>query len=191
MSDDNREQEQNEAQEMEQMQLALQGEQFLVDYSELPTRYTGEQLKARFPDRYKVAVKLIASGEFSDCGIAKFIHADQRAVTAIRLHQIKDIDEQRELLKQKYFVASYVLSDEAIALAHKAQKPAEAAIPAGIFGDKWLQLSGQPTTNIRVEHHFDFNAKFEELRKEAEETLKQVKKAQVIDPTALTEGEVA
>lgn len=191
MSEDNKEQQEKEAREMEQMQLALHGEQFLVDYSELPTRYTGETLKARFPDRYKVAVKLIACGEYSDYSIGKFINADQRAITAIRLHQIKDIDEQRELLKQKYFVASYVLSDKAIELADKAQKPAEAGIPAGIFGDKWLQLSGQPTANIRVEHHFDFNAKFEELRKEAEETLKQVKKAQVIDPLALTEGETA
>jgi hypothetical protein len=187
----NDEKDEKEAKEIEQMQLALQGESFLVDYSELPCRYTGDKLKAQYPDRYKVAVKFIAMGQYSDYAIGNFINADLRTIREIRLNQIKDIEEQRELMKQKAFVGYMLLTDKAIELADAAKKPAEAAIPAGIYGDKWLQMSGQPTANIQVDHHFDFNAALNELRKEAEETLKRVKKAQIIDPAALTEGEAA
>jgi hypothetical protein len=107
------------------------------------------------------------------------------------LNQLADIEAHREMMKQKAFVAYMLLTDRGIELADKAQKPAEAFIPAGIMKDSWLQMAGVPSAVVRVDHHFDFTAKFEELRKEAEETLKAVKKAQVIEPPALTEGEAA
>jgi len=192
MSDEEREKDEKLAAKMQQMQLALEGETLLIDYSELPTRYTGERLKARYPQRYKAAITLIALGEenCSDHEIGKFIHADQRVITALRLSQIKDIDEQRERMKQKCFVNAMLCQDKATELVDSCTKLNEVSISGGIWADKWMQLSGTPTANIRVEHKIDFEGLFANLRKQAEETMKAVQ-AQVIDPPALPEGEPA
>ena len=188
--DNKREEEENEAKEMEQMQLALQGEKFYIDYSALPFQYTGERFKARRPHDYKLAVKLIAMNQFSDYAIAKFVNVEPRVIAQIRINEIKDVEEQRALVKQKAFLNMMVLGDKVTELADKAQKPAEAAIPMGIMKDIYLQVSGQPSATVRVDHHFDFHGAIEALKREAEETMKRVK-GHVIDPPALPEGEAA
>lgn len=189
MTDEEREKEEKKAEMFEQMQLALPGETLLVDYSKLPFQYTGDRFKARRPNDHKLAIKLIAAGQFSDYWIGKFLNVEQRVISAMRLNEITDIEQQRALIKQKSFVLGMVLGDKALELAPHATKLGEVMVGMGIAKDTWGAMSGVPTATVRVDHHFDFTAKFEELRKEAEETLKAVKKAQVIDPPALTEGE--
>jgi hypothetical protein len=185
MNEESKEREEAEAKEVEQMQLALVGEEAVcIDYSELAFHYTGERFKSRYPGRYKLALKLIATGQFSDRAIGKFVHADQRTIFQVRMTSITDIEEQRALVKQKAFTGIMVLGDKTLELADAAKKPSEAAIPMGIFKDVYLQVSGQPTANIRVDHHFDFHGAIDEMKKEADAVMKQVK-GRVIEPPAL------
>jgi hypothetical protein len=173
-----------------QMQLTLQGEQLYIDRDELPFRYTGERFKSYHPDRYKVAVKLLAAGQFSHRSIAKFVHADYRTIREIGFTCIKDIEVQREILREKFFVGMMVLGDKAIELADKAQKPAEAAIPMGIMKDAYLQVGGLPTATIDVNHKFDFAGELSRLHQEAEEKIKQVL-GKVIEPEDGAHGVIA
>jgi hypothetical protein len=160
--------------EEHQMQLTLEGEALSIDRDELPFRYTGERFKSYYPDRYAAAVKLLAANQFSFRSIAKFVHADYRTIREVALTSIKDIETQREMLREKFFVGMMVLGDKAIELADRAQKPAEAAIPMGIMKDAYLQIGGLPTAHVEVNHKFDFGAELTRLHKEAEERIKLV-----------------
>jgi hypothetical protein len=189
MSDDA----ENKAKDMEQMQLALPGEHVAIDYSELPVpahKYTAERVKSRYPDRYRMAVKLIALGQFSDYKIGQFVNFDPRIIFQIRMREIKEVEEQRAEIKQMAFSAIMVLGDKMIQLAESAKKPTEVAVPLGISKDVYLQVTGQPTANIRVDHHFDFAGALEEMRKEAQEVMKKAK-AHVVEPPALEDGAAA
>lgn len=170
-----------------QMQLVLEGEQLYIDRDELPFRYTGERFKSYHPERYQAAVKLLASGQFSHRGIARFVHSDYRTIREIAYTCIKDIEAQREVLREKFFVGMMVLGDKTIELADKAQKPSESAIPMGIMKDCYLQVGGLPTANIEVNHKFDFGAELARLHKEAEERIKQVL-GRVVEPPQLDTG---
>jgi hypothetical protein len=176
--------------ELEQVQLALEGESIYIDRTELVRNYTGDRFKAYYPDRYAVAVKLIAANQFSDRTIGRFVHADYRTIQQIRLSCIKDIEIQREMLKEKFFTGMMVLADKTIELVDSAKKPAEAAIPMGIMKDSWLQVAGLPTATIEVNHHFDIGKEIDRLHKEAEEVFKEVQ-GRVVEPPQLTEGEAA
>jgi len=174
--------------EFEQVQLALEGESLAIDRTEPAFQYTGDRFKAYYPDRYAVAIKLIASNQFSDRTVARFVHADYRTIQQIRLSQIKDIEVQRETLKQKFYQGMMVLADRTLELVDAARKPTEAAIPMGIMKDAYLQVAGLPTASIEINHHFDIGAEMAKLHKEAEETIKAVR-ARVVEPAELTEGE--
>lgn len=176
--------------EFEQVQLALEGEEIFVDRSELECRYTGERFKAYYPDRYRVAIRLLAAGQFSPRTIARFVHADYRLIRELSLTCVKDIEVQRETLRQKFYVGMMVLADKTIELADRAQKPAEAAIPMGIMKDAYLQVGGLPTSHVEVNHKFDFGAELAKLHKEAEEKIKQVLGHVVEPPQLADEGTV-
>jgi len=174
--------------ELQQIELPMEVQALGIDYSEPLFRYTGQRFKAYHPDRYEEAVKWIAANKFSDRTIARFVHADYRTIQQIRLSQTKDIETQREKLKQTFYEGMMLFAERTVELLDCAKKPTESAVPMGIFKDAWLQVAGLPTANIEVNHHFDISAEIQKLHKEAEETIKQVR-ARVIEPPQLTEGE--
>jgi hypothetical protein len=173
--------------EQEQMQLTLEGEQLYIDRDELPFRYTGERFKRDYPERYKAAVDLLASGQFSHRSIAKFVHADYRTIYQVALTSIKEQEERRAVLSEKFFVQMMVLGDKTLELVDKCQKPSDSAIPMGIAKDCYLQVGGLPTAHVEVNHRFDFGAELARLHKEAEERIKQVL-GHVIEPAQLENG---
>jgi hypothetical protein len=179
----------HEADELEQMQLALEGEQVFVDHSQPVCRYTGEKFKQYYPDRYAAAIKLIAANTFSDRGIARFVRADPRVIRELKLSQIKDIEEQRALLKQKFFVGTMVLQERVMELADGCNNLQQVSVAMGIHKDGYLAVSGMPTARIEIDHKIDCGAELAALLREAEEKVRTIE-ARVIDPE-LENGEAA
>jgi hypothetical protein len=55
-----------EASELQQMSLLVDEKPLWIDRSKQPFQFTGERFKEYHPERYAVAVELIAANRFSD-----------------------------------------------------------------------------------------------------------------------------
>jgi hypothetical protein len=190
IADTKKEIENAKASELQQMSLLVDEKPLWIDRSKLPFQYTGERFKEQEPERYAVAVELIAANRFSDRSIAAFVHANPRTIKQVRLTQITDIQIQREILKQKFFVQTAVLGDQLLEVAHDCKDVSKLAIAQGIAKDGYLAVSGLPTARIEVNHTFDLGAELRKLNDEAREAIKQAK-AHVVEPAALENGEPA
>jgi hypothetical protein len=157
-----------------QLQFALEIEQFKIDRDTLPFRYTGERFKRDHPAQYQKAIDLLALGQFSHWEIGKIVHADYRTIYQVSLTTVTEQRERAKAISEKAFVGLMVMSDRTIELAERAQKPTEAAVPAGIMKDIYLAVSGLPTATIDVNHHFDFAGELNRLHEELKEKVKQV-----------------
>lgn len=179
-----------EADELEQMQLTLEGEQVYVDHSDPVFRYTGERFKAYYPDRYAAAIKLLAANQFSDRGIGRFVRADPRVIREIRLNQLTDIEEQRAILKQKFFVGTMMLQDKVMELLPNCNDIQKVSVSLGIHKDGYAAVSGMPTARIEIDHKIDCGAELAALLREAEEKVKAID-AEVIEQPQIENGEAA
>jgi len=173
-----------EAEEFRQMQLLLGDEKLYIDRQENVGIYTGERFKNRYPERYRTAIKLIAANQFSDRTIAVFVHADYRTVEAVRLSCIEDINEQRELLRKKFFVGTVVLQEKVMELAHDCKDLKTVSIGLGIHKDAYLAVAGLPQAHLEVNHHIDLGGELSKLMTEAREAMKAAK-ARVVGPEEL------
>jgi hypothetical protein len=165
-----------------QMILVLEGEEPAIDRSELPCRYTAERFKAYYPERYKTAVDLLATGRFSEAEIAKFVHADYRTIRQVAIRCVKDVEAAREMVQQQALGIMVALGERTMELIEKAQKPAESMIPMGIAKDIYLQMGGLPTARVEIDHKIDCGAELAELLRKAEE---KVAKAHVVESSQL------
>jgi hypothetical protein len=177
-----------ESEELQQMSLLVDDKPLWIDRSKEPFKFTGERFKEHHPERYMVAVELIAANRFSDRAIARFVHANPRVIKQVRLTQITDIQAQREILKQKFFVQTAVLGDQLLEVAADCKDVGKLAVAQGIAKDGYLAVSGLPTARIEVNHTFDLGAELRKLNDEAREAIKQAK-GRVVEPAALENGE--
>jgi hypothetical protein len=176
MSEDNRELVARETEELEQMNLALEGEKLFIDYSERPFQYTGERFLRDHPARAKIAIKLIALG-FGNEPIAKKVHADHRTIRQLRYHPqvIGEVEKQKDELRAVIFPGMMLSAERAIELLPNVQNARDAAVTHGIFRDTFMQVSGIPTAKIEISGHVDIDAKIEHLIKTATEEMKAAK----------------
>lgn len=180
-----------DAEAMEQMDLALQGEKLYIDYSEevaggRDDRYTAARFIKEHPERAELAIRLIALS-FGNKPVGKKVHCDPRVVRELRFRCVKEVNQQREMLRETIFPGVMLSAERAMELLPAANNSKDAAITHGILRDSYMQLSGLPTAKIEVNHHFDVGAELRKLNEEAREMIKQAK-ARVIDPVALEEG---
>jgi hypothetical protein len=176
-----------EADEMEQMSLMVDGEKLYIPPDEGEFAYTGERFREYHPERYAVAVKLIAANQFSDRAIGRFVRANPRVIKQVRLNQVEDIEKQRALLKQKFFVQTAVLGDLVMENAPNCKDIGKLSIAMGISKDSYLAVAGLPTQHILVEK-VDVNRKIEQLKEimaAAREEGRAIKKATVIEDAEL------
>ena len=94
---------------MEQMDLALQGEKLYIDYTTdaagaKDDRYTGVRFLREYPERGELVAKLAALG-FSNRAIGRKVHCDPRIVRELRFRCVKEISQQREILRETVFPA--------------------------------------------------------------------------------------
>jgi hypothetical protein len=176
---------------MDQMDLALKGEKLLIDYSELVAggkddRYTAAKFLREHPERAALAQKLLALG-FGNKPVARKVHCDPRVVRELRYRCVKEVNEQREMLREIIFPGVALSAERAMELLPAANNSKDAAITHGILRDSYMQLSGLPTAKIEVNHHFDVGAELRKLNEEAHEMIKKAK-AHVVDPLTLEEG---
>jgi hypothetical protein len=175
----------------EQLDLALAGEKLYIDYSERPfgadDRYTGERMLRDHPERAQLAIKLIALG-FKNEPIARKVHCDHRIVRELRYRCVREIEQQRELLREIVFPGVAMSADRAIELLPRVNNAKDAAITHGILRDSYMALAGLPTAHIEVNHRFDLGAELKKLNDEAREMMKQAK-ARLVEPIALENGE--
>lgn len=175
-----------EAEEMEQMDLALQGEKLYIDYSERLFQYTGERFIRDHPDRAKIAIKLIALG-FKNEPIAKRVHSDHRTIRELRYRCINEVEKQKEELRAVVFPGVMMSADRTLELIPNIQNAKDAAITHGILRDTFVQLSGVPAAHIKLEASISIPEQIANLLAEATEKMKQAK-ARVIDPMELEEA---
>ncbi len=175
-----------QADEAEQMNLALQGEELYVDYSDRPFQYTGERFIRDHPDRAKIAIKLIALG-FKNEPIAKRVHADHRTIRELRYRCINEVEKQKEELRAVIFPGVMMSADRTMELIPNIQNAKDAAITHGILRDTFVQLSGVPTAHIKLEASISIPEQIANLLSEATEKMKQAR-ARVIDPIELGEA---
>jgi len=175
-----------ESRETEQMQLELHGEKIYIDRSRPRGNYTGERFARDNPQAAKIALRWLAAGH-SFQKIADWLHVERRTIQAFYYANMKDVETQKETMRNEIFPTFMMAVHRTQELLPDVKNAKDAAVTAGIFGDKMLQLSGLPTAHVQHDHHFDFHAAIEELRKAAEEKMKLVR-GRVIEPEALSDG---
>lgn len=181
-----------EKEKLEQMSLVIDGEKLYVDRNRPPKRYTGEGLLRDQPRIYALAVKLLAGQGnpplYSDRDMAGLLGISRHTLTQVRLREVKEITAQREILRQKHFVADAVLGERVLEVAAECKDLKALAIAQGINATQFLALSGLPAQHIKVDHTVDVTAPLREFLEKAEEKMRQAK-ARVVEPEQLESGE--
>lgn len=173
-----------ESDEVEQMNLALEGEKLIVDYTELEFAHTGERFLRDHPERAKIAIKLIALN-FSTRAICNKVHASHHTIRELRYRCIREVEKQKEELRSVVFPGVMMSADRAIELLPSIKNAKDAAITHGILRDTFVQLSGLPTVKIQVEGSISIFEQINGLANDLRENMKQAR-ARVVEKEQLT-----
>lgn len=126
--------------------------------------FTGERLFARHPEKYRLAVRMIAGG-LGTCQIANALQISHNTVQAIREREGIPIDrEKQDILNTARTVAR--LTAERVRELAPTMTARDASIAFGIFAEKMQLLAGEATSIIGKEEtikHADFNALIDAL----------------------------
>jgi len=166
-----------EPNELEQMQLDLKGEKVWIDYSEPKGKYTGERFEQR-PEA-KIAMRWLAAGRTFQ-NIADALNVERRTIQAFYYRNIKDVEQQKEILRQELFPKAMMLLNRVEELTPDCHDLQKVSVSGGIMLDKLAQLSGVPSAHILVEQRVDCGAELAALLRDAEEKMK-IAKAHVIE----------
>ena len=96
----------------------------------VPIGCTGYQLKARYPERYKVIVRMISLG-IGDKEIGKQTRSDPDTIKQIRLRQVRDIEAQREEMRSRSYVNAVLCTEKATEMVDGARNLTEASVAGG------------------------------------------------------------
>ncbi len=113
-------------------------------------RFTADQVKARTPDRYSLAVELLASGN-SVIHTARLVKMSAHTVREIRDREPSTIAQLREkMVKRLMSTAALALDSMEEDLLDPAKRdkipPAQKGVMFGILNDHALKMTGQPTS---------------------------------------------
>lgn len=113
-------------------------------------RFTAEQIRARTPDRYALAVELLAAGH-GVIHVARLLQMSAHSVRAIREAEPEPIAQQREKLIRRLGVAGglaleSILEDLEDPIRRAKIASAQKAVIFGILNDHALKMTGQPTS---------------------------------------------
>jgi hypothetical protein len=142
-------------------------------------RRTGSKTMHDYPTRAAKIIQMLAL-DYSNNVIRKKMNVDVRTLNAIRENYPREIEKQREAMRNITFPGMMMSAERCIEKIPTASV-GQAAIAMGIFADKWDKLTGAPTQRIEVEHKFSFVEQITKLTEEAEQRAREIKEAQVID----------
>jgi hypothetical protein len=171
------------AEEREDAQLLLLFDADLpkfIDRTKPAFDYTGERLFRDRPDVYMSVVKLLAEQreQVSYRQVARLCHVTHRTIKAVEVREGLSIATRKKDIAELYEFGAQAMVEKAIELAPTMKSAKDAAISAGIFGEKFLQFSGEATQ--RIEIGITVGNIHDELRRFHEETMRMVE-AQVVN----------
>ena len=145
-----------------------------VDRSKRKFHCTGERLFRDRPDVYKAVVRMLAEPGVTILNICRTLHVTDDVVRSVKERENISIAQEKKTVLANITHGLRLASERVIELMPEAPVR-DALIGVGILGEKMQLLDGEPTARINTNQHIDFDALFEELRREAEETMKLMK----------------
>jgi hypothetical protein len=173
----------------QQMLLFLGDDNPKIDYSKPEFSYTAERLWRDRPDVAKAGIKLLAEPRevMPYRRIMSKLHISYHLLRALERQSADKIAETKKSLAELAASVTEQAFEKTAELLPGVKNAKDAAIIAGISGDKMLQFAGEAIGKIEVHHKIDLTAKIDNAYKKIIEEFNRVKQAQVIEvaPEAL------
>lgn len=119
--------------------------------------YTGEFIRTNDPDKYTAIISLLARG-IAKSVIARDMHAHYYTVSNIEADHFPDVVRAKQLLSKKLFSAVTASIDSA---ERRAANGKANALDAKLLTEAWLNINGEASSIIEVNHSFAALDEFE------------------------------
>lgn len=129
--------------------------------------YTAERLQVADPHKYEGILELLARG-IPKSNIARDMHTHYYIVCNIEARCYPDVVRAKEMLSKKLLSAATASIDSA---ERRAANGKAGALDAKLLTEAWLNLNGEATQTISVEHSWPALSEFNRLKEAAGEVI--------------------
>lgn len=128
-------------------------EHALVEAEHTRGIFSGVNLRQYDPEKYNLIIEMLASDDYSISQIARATKSSRNLISAIRLHQVEEIEHLRaKIARGAAHVAELCQERQIEILTDPSSKPrlGELAVAQGVAIDKMQVLTGGATSRLEV-----------------------------------------